>query len=295
MMNKNYPLNDLQSKIGANQKILIYLPVNPNFDQVAAALALSLSLQETGKTVSVICPTQITVEFNRLVGVDKIIGKTKGTDLVIGFNYPSDQIEKVSYNDEGGRPSVVIQPKVGGPQLTENSVTFSYAGSGAGLAITCGVKSLNQLPKVEQDILSSCEVINIDADQANEGFGLLKVVDLDASCVSEMSLGIILGLSLPFGRDIAQNLLSGIWQSTGGMVKTNVGPDTYEAIAICLRIGAQRPQEGVYSQQQTLKSKPKFEQRETRETKEEKKPVQSPANPPADWFEPKIFKGSSIA
>lgn len=288
-MNKDYPLTDLQSKINANQKIIVYLPANPNLDQVAAALSLYLSLEKSGKTATVVCSSQMIVEFNRLIGVDRIVNKLKGTDLIVSLNYPAEQIEKVSYNDDQGRPNVVIQPKTGAPPITENLVTFSYAGLSSGLVITCGLKNLNGFSEKDREIMSSAEIINLDINQDNEGFGLLNVVDVNSSSVSEVVLGIIIGLSLPFGQDIAQNVLSGILQNTNGMAKPGIGADAYEAVAICLRAGAQRQTEEFVSQQDNLKPKAKFEPRE------ERKPAQSPAKPPADWFEPKIFKGSSIA
>lgn len=290
-MNKNYPFAELQEKINSQQKILVYLPQNPKFDFVAAALSFSLSLQELGKEVTVICPSAMTVEFNRLVGVDKIINKAQGTDLVVSFNYAASQIEKVSYNDDGGRPNVVIQPKTNAPALSEKLVSFSYAGFGSGLIITFGIKNLGQLPKADQDLISSGEVINIDFDQVNQAFGLINLIDFEASCLSEVALGIITGLSFPLSQDTAQNVLSGIWQATAGMSKDNIGPDAFEAMAICLRAGAQK-NSGVFGSAplpSNSKSKPKFE------PKEEKNPQPPPSKPPADWFEPKIFKGSSIA
>jgi len=63
--------NSLQSVISSSKDTLVLLPTNPNFDQVAAALALYLAFANTSK-IEIACPSPMVVEFNRLVGVDRI-------------------------------------------------------------------------------------------------------------------------------------------------------------------------------------------------------------------------------
>lgn len=297
-MNKTYLFPELQEKISSAQKVLIFLPERPFFDQVASALSLFLSLQKAEKTVFVACPSPMTVEFNHLVGVDKISQKIQGSDLIVSFDYPADRVEKVSYNDDGNRPNLVVQVKNGAPSLTEKMARFSYAGVGADLVITIGLRDPNQLAKQGEQYLNQA-LINVDIDPANPQYGQVNVVDPESSCLSEVVLGIISGLGLPFDVDVAQNVLFGIWERTFGLTAPRVGADTYEAVAICLRMGAQKPlaaagdkKVGVFT------PKGRFEPREEKPTftKEERKPPPPlPAKPPSDWFEPKIFKGTSIS
>lgn len=295
-MNKNYPFSDLQTKISAAGSIVVALSANPNLDQVAAALSLYLSLRDLGKKVSLVCPSPMTVEFNRLVGINKISDKTQGTDLVVSLNYSPDQIEKVSYNDDGGKPNVVIQPKIGAPPLTAELISFNYAGGGVDLLLAIGVKNPQQLNFMGKEIFASGEIVNIDAGQANSNFGQVNLIDPNTPAVSEVVLGLILGLNYPFNVDIAQNILSGLWQSTQGLTNQSLGADTFEAVAICLRNGAQRPQ-GSFRREEPFRPKPKpFPAKEEgKPEKIEEKPAPPPSRPPADWFEPKIFKGSNIS
>lgn len=301
-MNKTYSFSELQEKISAAQKILIALPGRPSFDQVASSLSLFLSLQAAGKTVFVTCPTPMTVEFNHLVGVDKISEKIQGTDLIVSFNYSADQVEKVSYNDDNGRPNLVIQIKSGAPLLSEKEAKFSYAGVGADLLITLGVKDINSLPQEDEYPIQN--IINIDTEPANLQFGQVNIIDPEASSLSEIVLGTISGLGLPLDVDTAQNILSGIWVKTASLTSQRVGADTYESIAICLRLGAQKPE--VVAEQkrpEIFTPRQKFEPRgEGRSLpirpQVEEKPQEQPKpqdKPPADWFEPKIFKGTSTA
>lgn len=299
-MNKTYSFSELQEKISASQKILIALPGRPVYDQVASALSLFLSFQSAGKTVFVTCPTAMTVEFNHLIGIDKISQKLRGTDLIVSFTYPSDQIEKVSYNDDNGKPNLVVQVKSGAPQLSENQARFSYAGVGTDLVITVGVRDFNQLPS---DSEYPQNIINIDTDLGNLQFGQVNVVDPEASSLSEIVLGIISGLGLPLDVDISQNILSGIWTRTSGLNTQTVTADTYESVAICLRMGAQKPLAAAEQKRpEVFTPRPRFEPKSEgkqfppRPQQTGEKPKELPkgqGKPPADWFEPKIFKGTS--
>ncbi len=316
-MTKNYPFPEVQDKLGNSQKVLIVLGQNPKYDAVASALSIYLSLQEIGKNASIVCPSPMTVEFNRLVGVDRISPKVKGTDLIVSFNYSMDNVEKISYNDDNGKLNLVLQPKVGSPALNEQAVAFSYAGMEADTIITVGIKSLEQVNLGSALTLSAESIINIDNGQGNSNFGAINIQDYDSSCLSEVTLGLLSGLNLPLTTDICQNLISGIWVSTNGLKRSDLGADTYEAVAICLRYGAQKPADTfqqtqrpteVVQQPQRVQQEPPRQQQEQFQPKQKQQwtnppkvepkkeePQPQPQNPPKDWFEPKIYKGSNIS
>lgn len=302
-MNKQYPFAEVQSKVDQSQKTLVVLAANPSLDQVAAGLALFLSLKGLGKTVSIICPTLMTVELNRLVGVDQVSSKGKGTDLVVNFNYLMDQIEKVSYNDEDGKLNLVVQPKSGAPLLTEQAVRFSYSGVSADLIFGIGIKDVGAIDLGNKTDFSNVSLINIDNSQNPSVVGELAVVDAEASCLSEIVLGLISGSNWTFNQDIAQNILSGIWKSSRGLSAPDLSADTYEAVAVCLRSGAHKPVESFPPRTQEFRQRPPdFQPRPPRTfpKPEEKSPVVPQAQPPKqtpppDWFEPKIYRGTNIS
>jgi len=299
-MNKNYPFSELTQKVSSAQKIIIVLPPKPFFDQVAAGLALFLGLKDSGKTVSVVCPSPMTVEFNHLVGVDKIATKVQGTDLIVSFNYSSEQIEKVSYNDDNNRPNLVIQPKAGAPPISESLATFSYAGTGADLIFALGIKDPTQ--SLSQLDLNSSFVVNVDTVPSNTNFGQINIVDLSTSGLCEVVLGVISGLAVSLGADAAQNLIDGLWAATRGLTAGNLGADTYEAVAICLRSGARRPvtddnrRGEVFTPRKPVEAKPAENKPINPVNVEKPKEPEKPSGkPPADWFEPKIFRGTSLS
>jgi len=293
-MNKNYPFSEIQGKITGSQKIIIALPQNPRYDQTAGGLALFLLLTQAGKTVSVICPSAMMVEFNNLVGVDKISPKAKGTDLVVSFNYSMDNVEKISYNDDGGRLNLVVQPKAGAPNINEKSVDLSYIGVGADLLITVGIKNISQLNQSGLSSISPESIINVDNWSDNTNFAAINVIDIDSSSISEIVLGLSEGLGLQLDLDVAQNLLNGLWQVTSGLKKSDLGPDAYEAVATCLRLGAQKPSAEPPAPKQKMWPVAKNEQKVVNVNRSQSnQPSPLPSTPPADWLEPKIYKGSS--
>src|SRR4030042_992447 len=110
-MNDSYPFNELQPQLSSGRNFLIAFPQRANFDQVAASLALYLSLRKAGKNVHIVSPEPMRVEFSHLVGVDKVSNKITGGDLVVTLDFPIANIDKVSYNDEGGKLNLVVKGK----------------------------------------------------------------------------------------------------------------------------------------------------------------------------------------
>ena len=76
--------NSFTSLIDAAASIVILLPTKPTFDQTAAGLALYLTLRDQKET-SIVCPMPITVGFNRLIGVNKVVNELGNKNLTIKF------------------------------------------------------------------------------------------------------------------------------------------------------------------------------------------------------------------
>ena len=76
--------NTFKTAVDSANSILILLPTNPDFDQVAAGLSLYLSLMG-GKNIQISVSSPVTVEFNRLVAVNKIATELGNKNLVISF------------------------------------------------------------------------------------------------------------------------------------------------------------------------------------------------------------------
>src|SRR3989344_7924440 len=99
--------------LDSSHALALLLPQNPKLDAVSSALSLKLVLEQMGKSALVVCQDAMTVEFNRLVGIDTVTHSFGGRNLVISFPGQTEAVDKVSYAVEQGELQLVITPKSG--------------------------------------------------------------------------------------------------------------------------------------------------------------------------------------
>ncbi|MDP3996021.1 MAG: hypothetical protein Q8P74_02120 [bacterium] len=277
-MNKSYQLVELQKLLVSAQNIFVAMPQGANFDQIAAGLSLQLALSKSGKAVSVLSPDAMTVEYSHLVGVEKISDKASGGDLQMTIDVPIGNIEKVTSKDEDGRLNLIIRAKSGIAPITKEEILFSSAGGPADLVFVIEAKRLDSLGKIYKEneaSFSEKPVVHISHYPRAESFGTVNVIDPAASSASEIVVALIQGLNLALDEDSAGNLLAGLRTATSNFQSSATNADTFEAASICLRHA------GVHL------SAPQPQMPE--ENLEKEQPDVSP-----DWFEPKIYKGSTL-
>src|SRR3989304_9171266 len=170
-MNNHTEIEEIKKSLEGGKNLFVLMPQNPSIDVAGSALALALSLKETGKQVTVGCQTKMRVEYSRLVGVNEISEKIGNRNLVVTF--PPDTIEKVTYNEEGGKFNLVIQPKPGHPPLDIKNLEVAYEGIEADVIIVIGatrLEDLGMLYEKERESFSSSTVVNLDRSPANTTF-----------------------------------------------------------------------------------------------------------------------------
>lgn len=255
--------------------VLIVLPKSPNFDQVAAGLSLYLSLTSYGKSTTVACSTPMIVEFNRLVGVNKVTQGLGSKNLTIRFaNFRADNIERVSYNIENGEfmLSVIPKPDASAPKVDQ--VELSYSGVGSDLAILVDFGRKEELGNFSQKQEIFAQKVFLLGTKPAQGIAAQELVLPETSCASEVVARIINRLSLPQDSDIAGNLYLGIQAGTGRFSSPRVSAETFELLAQLLRAGA--------------KGEVRQEQRGPQPQQEQEE------QPPRDWLQPKIYKGNIL-
>ncbi len=242
-------LNQARLTIDQSQDLLILLGKNPTLDQVASGLSLYLALSARGKRVIIACPDPMTVEFNHLVGIDKITNNAEshgnGKNLVISFPYQEGSIEKVSYNIENDTFNLVIEPREGYPQITQDLIRYAYSGGNTDLIITIGMSNLNDLENFypnSQNIYTNKQIINIDSNSENLLFGKFNLVDSQVTSISELLTSLISQLGLSLDSDIASNLYRGIIDGSNNFTSPQTNAMTFEAAAVCFKKGANKPQ-----------------------------------------------------
>jgi c-di-AMP phosphodiesterase-like protein len=251
-----------------SKAISILLPANPAIDLVASALALKLSLELANKQVTIHCPTPMTVDFNRLVGINTIGGALGDRNLVITFPGQTELVDKVSYNMDTGELQLVVVPK---PDCTIDPSKLKIVSGTvvSDLNILMGISDLSELANTESLVNQKLIYFNHSLDPF-------------ASCLSEITSELIKSQNLPINSDIATNLMQGMTRATNGFTSNKVTKNTFDTASWLMENGA-RHQDEIQASSFPAGSIP---------TSSETPAV---ANPDPDWYEPKIYRGTSTS
>lgn len=306
--------NSFKTIIDRAKSILILLPIKPYFDQVASGLALYLALRED-KQVQISCPMSMTVEFNSLIGVNKITQELGNKNMVIRFSdYKASDIERVSYDIENGQFRLTVIPKSNINPPTKEQVELSYSGISADTTILIGGANESHFPILSSKDMVGASVVHIGIKDIPL---TLKKEYLSfarpSSSVSEVTYSLLKQSGIKVDQDIATNLLMGIEEGSSSLTNNYVTAETFLAISELMRLGGKRTSPGVpqiksFPSQVAFQPEPapiavntqeassfgpaqynnqKVSTSQTGDITEEKAPK--------DWLEPKIFKGTSAS
>jgi len=303
--------NDIQKVrdlLDKSQDILIVTHERPTGDSVGSSLALYLALTGMGKRVTIACPDPMIVEHSSFVGANKFITSLGKKNFVISLDYVDGSIEKVSYNIEGDKFNLVIEPRPGFDVFSEDKVHYSYAGSAAQLIFTVDTIHLGGLKKLfddDKDLYASKPVVNIDRHPNNAHYGHTNMVDATASSTAEIVGNLLSGLGIAMNEDVATNLLNALYQATNNFSNQNVGAGAFELASQAFKAGGKRFSRPVVREE--ILQPPVVETPVREQPKEEAHPApavsgnepkgEEPkgAKAPPDWLKPKIFKSSHLS
>lgn len=265
--------------------VLIVTHEKPTDDSVGSSLALCLGLVSLGKKVTVACPDAMTVKLSNYVGVNKIIADiTVKKNFIISLDYVDGSIEKVSYNIEGDKFNLVIEPRPGFDSFSSDKVHYSYASGNADLIIaidTIHLGGLKNLYEGNKDVFDGKPLINVDRHPNNAQYGVVNLVDVIASTTSEVVARILSMLGVKLTVDIATNLLNAVYGGTDSFAAPNVSVGAFDVASVAMKAGGKRF--GVVEE-----TAPQVGETIMPET-----PVPA-VQTPSDWLKPKIFKSSNL-
>lgn len=298
-------LTQLKTIIEPAKSILIVLPKNLTHDVVASSLGLKLALESVGKSVSVSSASPLTVEYNRLVGVDTISNQIGSSNLVISFDTQSELVDTVSYDLDKGELRLVITPKANAPKAIDHRhLKFIPGSSKSEVIITIGIddpQDLGELYSQVKDQLSGSKSIGLHHIHPSSSFASSHFSHPDASSLSEFVTIIIDQFGYQLHEDVATNLYSGLVQSTNNFQSSKVSHETFEIAALLLRRGARRDK-GISASDfpsgsipgTTPKPVTGFGSDHHEPEMEITQSTTKPNVPPADWYEPKIYRGPML-
>lgn len=316
--------NSFKSIIGQAKSVLVLLPREPTFDQVAAGLALYLVIRQQKQT-SIVTTTPMVVDYNRLVGVNKISQELGNKDLIIRFSdYKANDIERVSYDIEDGsfRLTVIPKSEVAAPQ--KEQIKLSYAGISSDTIIIVGGVDESHFPAAFSGDLSGAKIVHVGVRALSTQKKIISFGQA-ASSDSEIVASLIYQSGWQVDADIATNLLMGIEEGSSKFSKPEVNANTFAIVSELIRAGGRRlgqtispktyppgaipgqipqpqPQTQQHSMQQPLIQKKSSvvqqvqpqSQRSAQQVKDSQR-QEDTKNPPKDWLKPKIFKGTSTS
>ncbi len=229
---KNYKVADMKKAIDLATNIQVVVP-QLSVDGVASALALGLTLKNSGKNVTVFSPQTPDSNYNKLAGMDLLSQPVLNQDLTVELSYPMDSIEKVSYDyDEAvGKLKLFVVTKPGSPKVESSQINIINGSlNTSDLSIILGDPSTlgDKLPMV-----SKGTTIQITGTETPNFSATHKLFDLDAP-FSEIITFLIPMLGYEFATDPAKNLLIALRVATQSFA-VNVSPESFEAGAIALR------------------------------------------------------------
>lgn len=285
--------DSLKNEIDSFKSIIVLLPVNCSFDQAAAGLSLYLSLKGS-KDVSVSSSSEMIVEFNRLVGVDAVSDKFGNKDLNIKFvNYQASDIERVSYDIEGGEFKLTVVPKEGMNAPVKENVEVYYTGGDFDGAVLVGGNSREDFPQLEKGDLKIGKLVHMGTKSLQDE-GIVSYSGT-ASCLSELAGFVIRDSGYYLDADIATNLIAGIEKETDGLRNMAVSANTFFLMSELMKAGGKRTLDNTRSESYPPGSIP-TEPYSAKPVLENVVPedVTKVDNPPADWLSPKIYKGDNV-
>jgi len=284
------------SLVDSASSVLVLVPERPYFDQVAAGLSLYLALRDR-KDTSISCSSPMIVEFNRLVGVNKVTSELGNKNMVIKFlGYNPRAVERVSAEVEGSELNLVVIPKPGTPPPKKDRVIISYSGVSADTVILIGGANASHFPQIEGKDLLGAKLLHVGTRAITLGLGKEPIsFAKPGSSISEVVATLINESGFSLDPDMATNLLMGIEEGSRDFKGPDVTAQTFEIVAALMKAGGNRiPQRAPTSAFRPPASGLAPTPRAPSPQVEAVEP-EPPKEPPKDWLEPKIYKGTSIS
>ncbi|OGM29853.1 hypothetical protein A2630_04205 [Candidatus Woesebacteria bacterium RIFCSPHIGHO2_01_FULL_44_10] len=265
--------NSFKNLVTDAKSVLVLLPTNPDFDAVGSGLALYLAL---GTKATISSPTPMTVEFNRLVGVNKISQETGNKNLTIKFSgYKADNIEKVSYDVINSEFNLTVIPKSGFSSPARDQVDLVYGGISAETIILVGGANENHFPLLTKEETAEAKILHIGTTQVDIAGKQVISFARPGSAVAEAVYNLLKEAGFALDPDVATNLMMGLEAGSGNFSAAGVTAQTFQMAADLMSTGGRRvPQDAPRAQDFPTGA--------------------VPSAPPSWLEEPKIYKGTSI-
>lgn len=255
----------------------------------------------------------VTIKGYMKAGVDKVTYNVEGEDfnLVVAPKpgSPAFDPNSISYTYSGVDAELIILIDVQSPEY------------------------LGEFYAREKDFFAKTPIANIDSNIENTNYATYNLTNQSSSSCIEIAGYLLQYLKYQIDSDIATNIFYGLLKSTDNLSIAKVRAETYELVGMMLRMGARRvqvlqflgaemlsPEEQIPNMapnvMQSAQPMQPMQQPVQQNVMPQQAPVSQPVqptfaaqapvnqptnqvnnnnvNPPADWTQPKIYKGGSL-
>lgn len=162
--------------------------------------------------------------------------------LTLHLNAKEAKVDELSYDMVDGELQIHLLPKSG--HWTANDVKISTDHYRYDLIISIGasdLESLGQMYKLYSDFFFQTPIINIDHDSANEHFGQMNLVDINAVASSEVCFDLFRRIDTSLiDEEVATFFLAGMIYKTKSFRSENVTPKTLKVAGDLIASGGRR-------------------------------------------------------
>lgn len=239
------PAQQAQELLTRATSILVVASASPSTDQLAAAVACGQFLQatDTKKAVDVVVPgfdAKDAPAFLKTESVRAEVGPLKA--LHVSLDVTKTPLSELMYDVKDGTLEITVVPK--DKAWKPNEVKVRHGDYRYDLVVALGaadMASLGALARDNADFLHDTPVINIDCASANEYWGQVNLVDLNAVSVTELLFRFFEHWDRnKIDAALATALLAGMIANTKSFRTPNVTPKTLSMASALVARGAAR-------------------------------------------------------
>lgn len=200
-------------RLTRSESIQIIVDSKTGVDGIAAGLALYLSLEKLGKSISIAADSPTVGQAQTLYGVDRIGHSNGKKNLVVVIDNAVKKVEQVSYFLDDNKLKIVVHTLSGASKVDKDEISFEEQVSKPDIIISIGDVPDN-LSTLDQKNSSSVMHINISRNPMVKNYVQFQLSHQDAASVSEIAVIFFQEMALPLDEDIAYNLYTGISTET---------------------------------------------------------------------------------
>ena len=231
-------------QINQAKKIAIVFEKSWRGDSVASALALSQLLKKLGKEAMVLAdPAEQNKICSWLPGFAEIQTRLPGADkFIISLDLTNARVEQLNYQTKDQRLDFIITPAAG--FFTAADVTSRASGFAYDLIIALNspdLATLGELYQTQPDFFFQTPLINIDRDPANENYGQINLLNLQAVAGAEIIFNLFAEQAADLmDADSATCLLAGLIMQTNNFKTGQLTPQALQLAAELMKLGGRR-------------------------------------------------------